>query len=377
MRPAGVDETINVIADAPLLDIQRTNVSNVFDQDVIQNLPLNGRRWDQFVMLSPGVTNDGTFGLISYRGISGLYNNNMVDGVDNNQAFFSEARGRTRAVYSISESAIKEFQVGVSNMSAEFGRAAGGTVNAVTKSGSNAFSGEGSISCATRPSSRRIRSLPTPFWDRLTSAGSSSGCGSAVRSRKTSIFFFVDYDQQVRKFPPYVNTSSVDASTASLHRTSAANCAATTAFLPLARGAEPARSEQQGGAGDASTGRSTGRTTLSISYNGQRWNSPNGINTGAVLTLAEFRQRHRHRRHRLLGVINWNTVLSPSWLNELRVQLGRDYEEQTPNGDRPGHHGHRRHRLRHAELSAAAGVPARAALPDPRQRHATSAARTR
>ena len=142
MRPAGVDETINVIADAPLLDIQRTNVSNVFGQDVIQNLPLNGRRWDQFVMLGPGVTNDGNFGLIAYRGISGLYNNNMVDGVDNNQAFFSEARGRTRAVYSISESAIKEFQVGVSNMSAEFGRAAGGTVNAVTKSGSNAFSGE-------------------------------------------------------------------------------------------------------------------------------------------------------------------------------------------------------------------------------------------
>ena len=152
MRPAGVDETINVIADAPLLDIQRTNVSNVFGQNVIQNLPLNGRRWDKFVMLGPGVTNDGNFGLIAYRGISGLYNNNMVDGVDNNQAFFSEARGRTRAVVLDQPSAIKEFQVGVSNLSAEFGRAAGGTVNAVTKSGSNSFAARCSISCATRSS---------------------------------------------------------------------------------------------------------------------------------------------------------------------------------------------------------------------------------
>ena len=95
------------------------------------------------MLLGPGVTNDGNFGLVSYRGISGLYNNNTVDGADNNQAFFSEARGRTRTSYSISQAAIKEFQVGVSNFSAEFGRAAGGTVNAVTKSGTNAFRGEG------------------------------------------------------------------------------------------------------------------------------------------------------------------------------------------------------------------------------------------
>ena len=143
MQPAGVAETISVVAEAPVIDVRRTDVSSIVDETAIDNLPINGRRWDTFVLLSPGVTNDGNFGLISYRGISGLYNNNMVDGVDNNQAFFSEARGRTRAVYSISSASIKEFQVGVSNMSAEFGRAAGGTVNAVTKSGTNAISGEG------------------------------------------------------------------------------------------------------------------------------------------------------------------------------------------------------------------------------------------
>ncbi len=94
-------------------------------------------------MLTPNVTTDGTSGLVSYRGISGLYNSNTVDGANNNQAFFSEARGRAimrRYVYSMDS--IKEYQVSASNYSAELGQAAGGVVNAVTKSGANDFHGD-------------------------------------------------------------------------------------------------------------------------------------------------------------------------------------------------------------------------------------------
>src|SRR5205823_12008964 len=111
------------------------------NQVSLNNLPANGRRWSNFAILTPGAVPDGTFGLISFRGISGLLNNSTIDGGDNNQAFFSEERGRTRIGYVISQAAIREYQVNTSNYSAENGRSAGGVTNAVTKSGTNEFHG--------------------------------------------------------------------------------------------------------------------------------------------------------------------------------------------------------------------------------------------
>ena len=69
-------ETVTVSAETPILDTEKTEVSQVVSENAVKNLPINGRRWDAFVLLTPNVTTDGGTGLVSYRGISGLYNNN-------------------------------------------------------------------------------------------------------------------------------------------------------------------------------------------------------------------------------------------------------------------------------------------------------------
>ena len=135
--------TVEVTSTTPILDVERTEVSQVVDQQLIQNLPVNARNWSTFVLLTPNVSQDGGSGLVSFHGISGLYNQNYVDGANNNQMLFSEARGRSSgAPYVYSLDSIKEFQAEASNYSVEFGQAAGGQVNAITKSGTDQIHGD-------------------------------------------------------------------------------------------------------------------------------------------------------------------------------------------------------------------------------------------
>ena len=335
MHPAGVSETVTVTAESPVIDTRRTDVGNVIGQAAIENLPINGRRWENFVLLSPGVTNDGGFGLISYRGISGLYNNNNVDGVDNNQAFFSEARGRTRTAYSVSQAAIKEFQVGISNFSAEFGRAAGGSVNAVTKSGTNKVTGEGFYYLRTDqfqardPFAIKVNTDGTPF---AKPKEKRQQFGAAVGGpiKKDKIFFFANYEGQRRNFPATVNFRDDLLTTGAC---TAPGCAATLAFYAGLKGLDPRQGTNNVGFGKVDFNLSQ-KNNLTVQYNMHRWNSPNGVQTAAVVS-----QSHSANGTDIVktdfAVASLNTVLSQAWLNEARVQIGRDFESQTPNGPGP------------------------------------------
>jgi hypothetical protein len=139
----GASEHVEVSAEAPVINVTSAEVAQTLNEKAVQNLPINGGRWSGFAMLTPGVVSDSSgFGLVSVRGMSPLLNNVTVDGADNNQAYFSEERGRTRAGYSTPKVAIQEFQVNTSNYSSEYGRSAGGVINSVTKSGANQLHGE-------------------------------------------------------------------------------------------------------------------------------------------------------------------------------------------------------------------------------------------
>lgn len=199
-------------ADTPALDRTSPAISTNIDVISLEDLPSNGRRWSNFALLTEGVTPDQNgYGLLSFRGISVLLNNNTVDGADNNQAFFSEERGRTRVGYSTTQVSVQEFQVNTSNYSAEYGRAAGGVVNTVTRSGGNHLHGEifafdrDNILGATNPfttlTQHHTDGTFTTRTYRPTDVRKQWGAGVGGPIVPNKMFWFLAYDQYLRVFP--------------------------------------------------------------------------------------------------------------------------------------------------------------------------------
>jgi outer membrane receptor protein involved in Fe transport len=142
LQAAGSTTSVEVTAEAPILNFESPDISSELTEHNIENIPLNGGRWSDMTLLTPAAVGDSNgFGLIAFRGISPILNNVEIDGADDNQAYYSEERGRTREGYSTSKYLIEEFQVNTGVYSAEFGRAAGGVINAISKSGSNSIHG--------------------------------------------------------------------------------------------------------------------------------------------------------------------------------------------------------------------------------------------
>ena len=224
LKAGGAQESIEVTGVAPVIQFESPEVSSTLTTQEIVNLPLNGGRWSNLALLTPGAASDSNgFGLISFRGISPILNNIEIDGADNNQAFFSEERGRTRAGYSTSQIAIAEFQVNTGVYSAEYGRSAGGVLNAVTKSGSNQLHGQAyfydrdnvwgalnpftTITRVALPSGGGTPTFPnSPYrpidWRKRW------GFGAGGKLIENKLFWVYAYDQFKRNFPGLAKPSS-------------------------------------------------------------------------------------------------------------------------------------------------------------------------
>ena len=94
---SSVTETVEVSGESPILDTQKTEVSQTFDPTLLVNLPVATRNWSAFVLNTPNVVQDGGSGLVSFHGISGLYNQNYVDGANNLQLLGRVRPGRWRS----------------------------------------------------------------------------------------------------------------------------------------------------------------------------------------------------------------------------------------------------------------------------------------
>jgi hypothetical protein len=140
---SAVTETVTITADA--IQTTASNTDALLNENAINNLPINGRRFQDFVVLTPTAQIDPQRGQISLSGQRGINSNINIDGVDYNQPFFGGIRGgeRSNTAFTVPQESIKEFQVVAAGYSAEFGRSSGGIVTAVTKSGSNSLHGSG------------------------------------------------------------------------------------------------------------------------------------------------------------------------------------------------------------------------------------------
>jgi hypothetical protein len=140
---ASSSSEVVVTEQTPVMNLESPDFTGTLTSQALQSIPINNRRWSSLAMTTPGVVSDSNgYGMVSVRGISTLLNNVEIDGADDNQAFFSEERGRTREAYSTSANAVREFAVNTGVYSAQYGRAAGGVITSVTKSGTNQIHGQ-------------------------------------------------------------------------------------------------------------------------------------------------------------------------------------------------------------------------------------------
>jgi hypothetical protein len=355
----GTTETVDVTAEAPQVNTTSAEFAPTLNQIAISNLPINGGRWSNFALLTPGVVSDTNgFGLLSFRGISTLLNSNTVDGANNNQAFFSEERGRTRAGYSTPKSAIEEFQVNTSNYSSEYGQSAGGVINTVTKSGTNGIHGETyfydrdnvwgaanaftAINVQTAPGVFTSQNFKPTDWRKM--AGGAVG-GPIIKDK---LFFFAAYDWYDHNFPGVAVTTNPGVFFAA-QTTSSANIIqlaknlnnTTTPTAPQLSSALATYNTDLAGLNSMlgqvqRDGRQniflpkldwniSSKNHASFSFNRMRWTSPAGIQTGSTVTRGIDSFGNDFVKD-TWGVAKLNTFFTPTFSNELRFQYGRDFE---------------------------------------------------
>ncbi|HWZ42410.1 MAG TPA: TonB-dependent receptor [Candidatus Saccharimonadales bacterium] len=302
------------------IDTATSAVSSVIDDRAIDVLPLNGRNFADFVLLTPGSTTDGDAGMVSFNGIAGNFNNYSVDGANNNNAFYSQQIGRTSIPYQFSEDVIKEFQVTSTGFEAEFGQAGGGLVNIVTKDGGNQLRGDAyyyflDSSLNANDSINKRSNIAKPS-NRRQQFGSTIG----GPIRKDRFFYIANYEGQIRNEPLFAN-----------NLLPAGFLAANPSLQPLltGTGVNP-RSFNQNTAFGKVQGKLDEKNTLTATYNYQRFRSPHGYfstptSTGDGLSLTDGATSNFFQL--------WlQTAFSARTINELTLHIGQDTHFDLPAG---------------------------------------------
>ena len=324
----GASGSVTVTSEAPVVETSRTSVSTTINQRSIENLPINGRNFQDFATLSPGVIRDPRGGDLSVGGQRGTFNSLQVDGVDNNNTFFGQALGRggVRPPYQFSEESVQEFQVNQNGFSAEFGRAGGAVINVVTKSGTNEFHGGAfeyfrdeslnSNDPVTKANeARRGQPNKRPAL-RINQFG--GRVGGPITKNKA--FFFITYDGQRANVPQVLDVPNLGTAPAG----------ALTILLPKLNTYPVGRKQ------DVLLGKVdfvlNPKNQLTLRYNHQGFTGVNNENNG-TLSAAEHSGNSLVKSDTFSGTLT--STITQRVTNEFRFQLARDKEPGQANSDQP------------------------------------------
>jgi Carboxypeptidase regulatory-like domain/TonB dependent receptor len=360
-------------------------IASVVTPDEIERLPVNGRRWQTFALLMPGVNVDPEGdGLLSFRGVASTQNSIRIDGGDDDQSFGSVPRGtgiesgaeaedaaeagvpnrinvgsasggggygrHAGMAYTFSQEAVREFRVSGQNYSALYGHAAGGIITTVSKSGTNDLHGTGfylfrtSALAATNPFSFStnyndgvVTTATVKPHDLRQQFGGSIG-GAAVRDK---LFYFYAYDQQARNFPAistpddpsfYVLTPTQRTLLGNRGVTPAKTNAALN-YLESLTGTIPRRQDQTINFGKLDW-QAAARHRLSVQYDRARSSSPAGVRSAPVVDVGRASMGSSYAKiDSVLG--RWMWLATPRLSNELRAQYGRDFQYELAQASLP------------------------------------------
>ncbi|MCH8269375.1 MAG: carboxypeptidase regulatory-like domain-containing protein, partial [Acidobacteria bacterium] len=148
LQVGAVTQTVEVTGEAPLVETRGSSVSSLVETAQIESLPLNGRSFDELTLMQPAITiskfgnrqiQNGFTVKISIRGARPEQNSWLLDGtnvMNSTNSVPGSVGGKSLGV-----DAVREFKVETTAFSAQYGKAAGGVINIITKSGTNQFHG--------------------------------------------------------------------------------------------------------------------------------------------------------------------------------------------------------------------------------------------
>ncbi len=346
---AGARESITVSGEPPFVETQPSGVSSLIDERAVSELPLNGRRFTDLALLTPGVSQDprgltsGSNGDLAFGGIRGFQSSYLVDGGDNNNAFFGQARGLYRAPYQFSNEVVQEFRVSSNTYGAELGRAGGAVVNVVTKSGSNRLHGTDFYYMRDSALAAKHPFMDFKPHDQQQQFGFTLG-GPLRRNRA---FFFAGFDQHSFHIPAVMRFA--DGSSAVVPKlgagpktpgdyeaTDQALVFTTAAQLSKQAGTYPA--SMLGNAGFFKLDLVlTEHNNLSMRLNTSRYYGHNNVflDPASPLTSFGISDNGEEDVSTESGAVTLTSNLSFRVVSRLRAQFSRDLQQSTPNSTDP------------------------------------------